>query len=93
MSYISDNPLLLLCSAVGEPDSGMVKVAEWQQTMYSVDSGIQSGATTVRDDDGDYTTSKHYTMTTTVTQEAPGKTTSKTQKSQYANYSLCFIEM
>eukprot|EP00064_Thunnus_orientalis_P017687 superscaffoldBa00003826_g17773 len=56
---------------MGELDSGMVKVAEWQQTMYSVDSGIQSGATTVRDDDGEYTTSKQYTMTTTVTSEEP----------------------
>ncbi|XP_044202087.1 junction plakoglobin-like [Thunnus albacares] len=56
---------------MGELDSGMVKVAEWQQTMYSVDSGIQSGATTVRDDDGEYTTSKQYTVTTTVTSEEP----------------------
>ncbi|XP_076585200.1 junction plakoglobin a-like [Chaetodon auriga] len=56
---------------MGEPDNGMVKVAEWQQRMYSVDSGIQSGATTVRDDDGEYTTSKQYTMTTTVTTEEP----------------------
>lgn len=61
--------------AVGEPDSGMVKVAEWQQSIYGIDSGIQSGATTVREDDGEYTTSKHYTMTTTMTTE-PGKTTS-----------------
>ncbi|KAG7485974.1 junction plakoglobin-like [Solea senegalensis] len=51
---------------MGEVDNGMVKVAEWQETMYGLDSGIQSGATTVRDDDGDYTTTKHYTMTTTV---------------------------
>ncbi|XP_032355462.1 junction plakoglobin a [Etheostoma spectabile] len=53
---------------MGKADSGMAKVAEWQQTMYSVDSGIQSGATTVRDEDADYTTSKHYTTTTTVTE-------------------------
>lgn len=78
---------------MGEPDSGMVKVAEWQQTMYSMDSGIQSGATTVRDDDGDYTSSKHYTVTTTVTKETPGKTKNKSHSSQYANYSLCFTEM
>ncbi|KAK2815776.1 hypothetical protein Q5P01_026243 [Channa striata] len=39
--------------------------------MYGLDSGIQSGATTVRDDDGEYITSKHYTMTTTVTKEGP----------------------
>lgn len=55
----------------------MVKVAEWQQTMYGLDSGIQSGATTVRDDDGEFITSKHYTMTTTVTREEPGKTSSQ----------------
>ncbi|XP_060922715.1 junction plakoglobin a [Limanda limanda] len=48
---------------------GMVKVAKWQDTMYGIDSGIQSGANTVKDEDGDYTTSKHYTMTTTVTSE------------------------
>lgn len=55
---------------MGDPDNGMVKVAQWQETMYGIDSGIQSGATTVREDDGgEY--SKHYTMTTTVTTEAP----------------------
>lgn len=44
--------------------------------MYSEDSGIHSGATTVRDDDSDYATSKQYTMTTTtVTSEQPGKPT------------------
>uniref|UniRef100_A0A8C8DUQ3 Junction plakoglobin a n=1 Tax=Oryzias sinensis TaxID=183150 RepID=A0A8C8DUQ3_9TELE len=46
-----------------------VKVTEWQQTMYGMDSGIQSGATTVREDDGEF--SRHYTMTTTVTQGGP----------------------
>lgn len=57
---------------MGERDSGMVKVAEWQQSMYSTDSGIQSGATTVREDDGsDYTTSKYCTVTTTVSRENP----------------------
>ncbi|XP_056265228.1 junction plakoglobin a isoform X1 [Pseudoliparis swirei] len=56
---------------MGDPaDSGMAKVEKWQQTMYATDSGIQSGATTVRDD-GEFTTSKHYTMTTTVTTEKP----------------------
>ena len=44
-----------------------MKVAEWQQTYYSSDSGIQSGATTVRtDDDGADYGSKQYTITTTV---------------------------
>lgn len=62
---------------MGEVDNGVVKVAEWQQTMYGLDSGIQSGATTVRDDDGEYTTSKHYTVTTTVTREQPGMLTNK----------------
>ena len=38
---------------------------EWQHSSYYGDSGIQSGANTVREDDGDYTTSKHYTVTTT----------------------------
>ncbi|XP_072240445.1 junction plakoglobin a [Leuresthes tenuis] len=52
-------------------DSGSVKVAEWQQTMYGLDSGIQSGANTVREDDGDYSTTKHYTMTTTITSDEP----------------------
>lgn len=50
---------------MGEPDSSTVKVAGWQQTMYSVDSGIQSGATTIDPDDGEFNTSKHYTVTTT----------------------------
>lgn len=54
---------------LGEGES-VVKVTEWQETRYGLDSGIQSGAPTVRDDDGEYTT-KHYTMTTTVTSEQP----------------------
>ncbi len=67
-----------LCLAVGEPDRSTMKVSEWQHTVYSTDSdsGIQSRATTVRDDDGDYTTSKQYTVTTTtVASEQPGKPT------------------
>lgn len=64
--------LMPFCVTVGERDAGVAKVAEWQHTMYGLDSGINSGATTVRDDDGEYTTSKHYTMTTTVTREEPG---------------------
>ncbi|XP_029913252.1 junction plakoglobin a [Myripristis murdjan] len=56
---------------MGEPE-GMVKVQEWQQTYYAQDSGIHSGATTVRDDDGTDYTSKQYTVTTTtVTSEEP----------------------
>lgn len=48
--------------AVSEADS-VVKVAEWQQTYYSSDSGIQSGATTVRDDESstEYSGRKKYT--------------------------------
>lgn len=47
--------------AVSEADS-VVKVAEWQQTYYSSDSGIQSGATTVRDDESstEYSGRKKY---------------------------------
>lgn len=60
----------------------MMKVGQWQNTMYSTDSGIQSGATTVRDDD-DYTTSKQYTVTTTTVTSEPGKTIRKGQTSQY----------
>ncbi|XP_019744944.1 junction plakoglobin a [Hippocampus comes] len=56
---------------LGELDSGVTKVTEWQETRYAYDSGIQSGANTVRDDDGDLTTSKQYTVTTTVTAEPP----------------------
>ncbi|KPP63025.1 junction plakoglobin-like [Scleropages formosus] len=50
---------------------GTMKVTEWQKTIYSTDSGIQSGATTVRsfsDDDGLEHGSKKYTLTTTVTE-------------------------
>lgn len=71
---------------MSEHESGVLKVEQWQDTMYGIDSGIQSGATTVVRDDDDYTTSKHYTVTTTtVTREEPGKTTSKGQTSQYAH--------
>nr|XP_043906971.1 junction plakoglobin-like [Solea senegalensis] len=40
----------MMSMQMSEADS-MVKVAEWQQTYYASDSGIQSGATTVRDDE------------------------------------------
>lgn len=52
----------------------MVKVAEWQQTYYASDSGIQSGATTVRDDESstEYSGHKKYTGgATTSTAAAP----------------------
>lgn len=59
------------CVAVSEADS-VVKVAEWQQTYYASDSGIQSGATTVRDDESstEYSGRKKYTGSTT-TSTAP----------------------
>uniref|UniRef100_A0A3B3VF33 Junction plakoglobin a n=1 Tax=Poecilia latipinna TaxID=48699 RepID=A0A3B3VF33_9TELE len=59
---------------VSEMDSGRAKVSEWSQSYYGHDSGIQSGATTIRDDDGDYTTTTRYVTTTTVTKEQPGET-------------------
>uniref|UniRef100_A0A8C7NTR1 Junction plakoglobin a n=1 Tax=Oncorhynchus mykiss TaxID=8022 RepID=A0A8C7NTR1_ONCMY len=54
---------------------GRVKVKEWQQTYYAGDSGIQSGATTVRtDDDGtEYSTKQYSTVTTTVVSENPSQ--------------------
>nr|XP_057920673.1 junction plakoglobin a [Doryrhamphus excisus] len=55
---------------MGELDRGVTKVTEWQERKYQIDSGIQSGANTVRDDDGDFTTSKQYTMTTVTTEPA-----------------------
>uniref|UniRef100_A0A673WJ08 Junction plakoglobin a n=1 Tax=Salmo trutta TaxID=8032 RepID=A0A673WJ08_SALTR len=60
---------------------GRVKVKEWQQTYYAGDSGIQSGATTVRtDDDGtEYSTKQYSTVTTTVVSENPAEV-----ESQYA---------
>ncbi|XP_061829792.1 junction plakoglobin-like isoform X2 [Nerophis lumbriciformis] len=57
--------------------NSVVKVAEWQQTYYASDSGIQSGATTVRDDDSStgYSGSKKYTSATTSTTTAPATAT------------------
>nr|XP_046186274.1 junction plakoglobin-like isoform X2 [Oncorhynchus gorbuscha]XP_046186275.1 junction plakoglobin-like isoform X2 [Oncorhynchus gorbuscha] len=62
-------------------NDGRVKVKEWQQTYYAGDSGIQSGATTVRtDDDGtEYSTKQYSTVTTTVVSENPAEV-----ESQYA---------
>ncbi|XP_048028493.1 junction plakoglobin a [Megalobrama amblycephala] len=48
---------------------GAVKVTEWQQSYYGTDSGIQSGATTVRsDEDGTEYSTKKITYTTTITE-------------------------
>ncbi|KAK5884251.1 hypothetical protein CesoFtcFv8_018091 [Champsocephalus esox] len=60
-----------------ETDS-VVKVAEWQQTYYASDSGIQSGATTVLDDESstEYSGRKKYTGTangTTTATAPPGR--------------------
>ncbi|XP_036421691.1 junction plakoglobin isoform X1 [Colossoma macropomum] len=44
---------------------GAVKVAEWQHTYYSSDSGIQSGATTVREEDETESSKKFPTENTT----------------------------
>lgn len=63
-------------AAVGEPDNGMAKVAQWQQSLYAVDSGINSGATTVRDDTGEYTTREYNYTVTNVSREESGKKTS-----------------
>ena len=64
----------MLFPAVTEADS-VVKVAEWQQTYYASDSGIQSGATTVLDDESstEYSGRKKYTGTanSTTTATAP----------------------
>lgn len=49
-------------------------MAEWQQTMYSLDSGINSGATTVRDVDGELTSIRYYRAETL---EEPSKSSSR----------------
>uniref|UniRef100_A0A8C7CU55 Junction plakoglobin a n=1 Tax=Oncorhynchus kisutch TaxID=8019 RepID=A0A8C7CU55_ONCKI len=62
-------------------NEGRGKVKEWQETYYAGDSGIQSGATTVRtDDDGtEYSTKQYSTVTTTIVSENPAEV-----ESQYA---------
>ncbi|XP_053491490.1 junction plakoglobin a isoform X2 [Ictalurus furcatus] len=57
----------MMAMQMGERD-GAVKVTEWQKTYYTTDSGIQSGATTVRGDDDGTEYSKKYTYTSTVTE-------------------------
>uniref|UniRef100_A0A673J715 Junction plakoglobin a n=1 Tax=Sinocyclocheilus rhinocerous TaxID=307959 RepID=A0A673J715_9TELE len=48
---------------------GTVKVTEWQQSYYGTDSGIQSGATTVRSDkDGTEYSTKKFSYSTTFTE-------------------------
>ena len=57
---------------MSEADS-VVKVAEWQQTYYATDSGIQSGATTVLDDESstEYSGRKKYSGSTTSATTVP----------------------
>ncbi len=51
-----------VCVSVQEAP-GMTKVQQWQETCYGTDSGIQSGATTVRSDKTttEYSTQKFST--------------------------------
>lgn len=58
---------MCVVSAVSEAES-VLKVAEWQQTYYATDSGIQSGATTMQDDEStEYSNDKKYKSRTTTT--------------------------
>uniref|UniRef100_A0A671PM26 Junction plakoglobin-like n=1 Tax=Sinocyclocheilus anshuiensis TaxID=1608454 RepID=A0A671PM26_9TELE len=60
--------VLYMCVSVAEAP-GTVKVSEWQQSYYGTDSGIQSGATTVRsDEDGAQYSTKKFSYTTTFTE-------------------------
>lgn len=62
-----------VCVSVAEAP-GSVKVTEWQQSYYGTDSGIQSGATTVRsDEEGTEYSTKKFTYTTTITENPAGK--------------------
>lgn len=70
---------------VGGEHDGAVKVTEWQKTYYTTDSGIQSGATTVRADDDGTEYSKKYTYTTMVTENPAG------EKHKRITYFNCFI--
>nr|XP_040045877.1 junction plakoglobin-like isoform X2 [Gasterosteus aculeatus aculeatus]XP_040045878.1 junction plakoglobin-like isoform X2 [Gasterosteus aculeatus aculeatus]XP_040045879.1 junction plakoglobin-like isoform X2 [Gasterosteus aculeatus aculeatus]XP_040045880.1 junction plakoglobin-like isoform X2 [Gasterosteus aculeatus aculeatus]XP_040045881.1 junction plakoglobin-like isoform X2 [Gasterosteus aculeatus aculeatus] len=63
----------MMAMQISEADS-VVKVAEWHQTYYALDSGIQSGATTALDDESNTKYSSHKknigsttTSTTTAT--------------------------
>lgn len=63
---------VLCCESVSEAESS-VKVAEWQQTYYASDSGIQSGATTVRDDEESECSKKYTVSGTTVVESTSGR--------------------
>lgn len=57
---------------VGEHD-GVVKVKEWQKTYYTTDSGIQSGATSMRTDNDGTEFSKKYSYSTSVAENPAGE--------------------
>lgn len=69
---------------VGERD-GAVKVTEWQKTYYTTDSGIQSGATTVRGDDDGTEYSRKHTYTSTVIEHPAG------EEHKHLTYSNCVV--
>ncbi|KAM9461068.1 junction plakoglobin a [Clarias gariepinus] len=52
---------------------GVMKVAGWQKTYYTTDSGIQSGANTVRSDDDGMDFHNKYSYTTTTVTENPAE--------------------
>ncbi len=55
---------------------GAVKVEEWQQMFYALDSGIQSGANTIRDED-ESEFSKKYSGSASAGESATGNVLSK----------------
>ncbi len=70
--------MLYMCVSVAEAP-GADKVKAWQQTYYGTDSGIQSGATTVRsDEDGTEYSTKKITYSTTITETPAGENLSQT---------------
>uniref|UniRef100_A0A3Q2Y6S2 Junction plakoglobin n=1 Tax=Hippocampus comes TaxID=109280 RepID=A0A3Q2Y6S2_HIPCM len=77
-----------------EVHDSVVKVAEWQQTYYASDSGIQSAATTVRDDDS--TTgcsgSKKYTGSITTTPATTSYSLTRAQRVRAAMFPETLVE-
>ncbi len=64
--------VVYVCVSVAE-SPGAAKVEAWQHTYYGTDSGIQSGATTVRsDEDGTGYSTKKITYSTTITETPAG---------------------
>lgn len=62
---------ICVCVSVTEP-TGVTKVTEWH-TFYGTDSGIQSGANTVRSDDDGTEYSKKLTYSATYTENPAGE--------------------